>query len=301
MTEVEPYRTGAAVERAISDAARRATTAERDTNRLVREAIFDRFLCRVFAEESGTFVLKGGTSMLARIPTARTTRDIDLAAKERTLDAAVAALRTSASTDLGDHFRFEYRDTQPLLEGEGQPYTDGARIRFDTYIGAAKKDGISIDLVLGHTPTTPPVTAPPANRLSLPRLTTRDYRLYPLVDQVADKVCACEGLYGPSGAPSTRVKDLVDLVLIARTQPIDGTDLTHAIRAERARRQLPGRSTFTAPATFGRTWLTVAKQANLPPDLDLAAAVILTSHFIEPALTAAATSRTWNPHEQHWQ
>ncbi|MFD1722380.1 nucleotidyl transferase AbiEii/AbiGii toxin family protein, partial [Amnibacterium endophyticum] len=289
MTEAEPYRTGTAVERAISEAARRTRTAERDTNRLVREAIFDRFLCRVFADESETFLLKGGTSMLARIPTARTTRDIDLATKERTLDAAITALRAAAATDLGDHFRFEYRDTQPLLEGEGQPYTDGARIRFDTYIGAAKKDGISIDLVLGHTPTTPPITAPPANRLPLPRLATRDYRLYPLVDQVADKVCACEGLYGPTGQPSSRVKDLVDLVLIARTQTLNGSDLTRAIKVERARRALPDRDTFTAPATFGRTWRTEAAKGNLPPEIDLAAAVILVSHLIEPALTATAT------------
>jgi hypothetical protein len=301
VTEVEPYRTGVAVERAISDAARRTKTVGRDTNRLVREAIFDRFLCRVFAEESETFVLKGGTGMLARIPTARTTLDIDLAAKERTLDAAVAALRAAAAIDLGDHFRFQYRDMQPLLEGEGQPYTDGARIRFDTYIGAAKKDGISIDLVLGHTPTTPPVTAAPANRLLLPRLKTYDYRLYALVDQIADKVCACEGVYGVTGGPSTRVKDLVDLVLIARTQTVDGTDLTHAIHAERARRGLPDRDTFTAPATFGRTWRTEAGKANLPPELDLVAAVILASHLVEPALTDTASGRTWQPHQQHWQ
>ena len=300
MTEAKPYRTGVAVERAISDAARRASTPERDTNRLMREAVFDRFLCRVFAEEGETFVLKGGTGMLARIPTARTTRDIDLAAMERTLDAAIVALRAAALIDLGDHFRFEYRRTEALLEGEGQPYTDGAQVRFDTYIGAAKKDGVSIDLVLGHVPTTPPVTAAPANRLPLPRLQTHDYRLYPLVDQIADKMCACEGVYGLNEQPSSRVKDLVDLVLIATTQTVEGTDLIHAIRAERARRGLPARNTFTAPATFGRTWRTEAVKGNLPREIDLAAAVALASHLIEPALAATIVGRVWRPEHRRW-
>lgn len=301
MTCLEPYGSGAAVESAIREAARRSTTIGRDTSRLVREAIFDRFLCRVFADESETFTLKGGTGMLARIPTARTTRDIDLASKERTLDAAIDALIAAAGIDLGDHFRFVHRDTQPVLEGDGQPYTHGARVRFETYLGTVKKEGVSIDLVLGHALTTEPVTATPANRLPLPRLQTRDYRLYPLADQIADKVCACESVYGPTGVPSTRVKDLVDLVLIALTQPVGGTNLTDAIRAERARRQLPDRDTFTGPATFGRSWRTVAKQANLPPALDLAAAVILTSHLVEPALTAAVTGQSWNPDEQLWR
>jgi hypothetical protein len=301
VTELQPYGTGGAVESAIRDAARAAATPDRDTSRLIREAYFDRFLCRVFAYGSDAFVLKGGTGMLARIPTARSTMDIDLAASERSIEAATAALIAAAAIDLGDHFRFVHRDTAPVLEGDGQPYTDGVRVRFDTYVGVGRKGGVSIDLVLGHTPTTAPVRMAPANRLPVARLLVNDYRLYPVVDQIADKVCASETTYGTAGNPSTRVKDLVDLVLLARTETIDGTALTAAIAAERRRRQLPDRTTFTPPAAFGRQWQTEAAKGNLPPELDLAAAVILVSHFLEPAFTEAVTGQTWHPEHQRWR
>jgi hypothetical protein len=45
---------------------------------MVNLLLFDRFLARVFAGADAPFVLKGGTRMLAFIPTARATVDIDL-------------------------------------------------------------------------------------------------------------------------------------------------------------------------------------------------------------------------------
>jgi hypothetical protein len=47
----------------------------------IRQARFDRFLSRVFAEgEWSEWLLKGGMSMLARVPRSRTTKDVDHAA-----------------------------------------------------------------------------------------------------------------------------------------------------------------------------------------------------------------------------
>ena len=42
-----------------------------------RQALRDRFLCRVFSDPDGRFILKGGSGLLARIPDGRATRDID--------------------------------------------------------------------------------------------------------------------------------------------------------------------------------------------------------------------------------
>ena len=44
-----------------------------------RRALRDRFLCRVFSNPDGRFILKGGSGLLARIPDGRVTRDIDFA------------------------------------------------------------------------------------------------------------------------------------------------------------------------------------------------------------------------------
>ena len=62
------------------------------------------------------------------------------------------------------------------------------------------------------------------------------YRLYPVADQVADKVCATIADY--SGRPSSREKDLVDLVVIAVTQTVDAVSLRQAIATECAQRRL---------------------------------------------------------------
>ena len=45
-----------------------------------REMLRDRFLCRVFSEDDPRFLLKGGSGMLARIPT-RASKDIDFATR----------------------------------------------------------------------------------------------------------------------------------------------------------------------------------------------------------------------------
>ena len=104
-----PYQSGQAVTRAIHDAARtRASATGENVGDLTRQAYFDRFLCRVFADDDERFALKGGMGMLARFPRSRHTRDIDLERADSTIETAVADLRIRAEADLGDHFRFAY-------------------------------------------------------------------------------------------------------------------------------------------------------------------------------------------------
>ncbi|WP_072500520.1 nucleotidyl transferase AbiEii/AbiGii toxin family protein [Olsenella phocaeensis] len=70
------YSTPAAFDRAIKKAVRESGT---NPGEGYRQALRDRFLCRVFADANETFVLKGGSGLLARIPDARATRDLDFA------------------------------------------------------------------------------------------------------------------------------------------------------------------------------------------------------------------------------
>ena len=75
------YPDARAVEAAIKAAAKSAHDSDpaRLTGDLIRQTYYDRFLCRVFSEsDASEWVLKGGTGMLARIPTARRTLDADL-------------------------------------------------------------------------------------------------------------------------------------------------------------------------------------------------------------------------------
>lgn len=81
MIERGPYPFAAGVENAIKDAARKAAAADPslDVNKRIQLEYFNRFLSRVFSEgDGGDWVLKGATGILARVPSTRATRDIDL-------------------------------------------------------------------------------------------------------------------------------------------------------------------------------------------------------------------------------
>jgi hypothetical protein len=223
----------------------------------IRQARFDRFLSRVFAEgEQSEWLLKGGMSMLARVPRSRTTKDVDLAALQASdLAEAERALAALVGVDLGDHITFRLIRSAPTGLGENQPGVATRRYFFacidvghDTQV-----DTVVVDVVVGPPPVGGPEVVEPASRLHLRRpLITFPYRLYPVADQVADKVCATMDTQYPGGKRSSRVKDLVDLVLIAHTQTVDLDELRVAIAAKRELGDIVPFEHFDVPAEWTR-------------------------------------------------
>src|SRR3546814_15720399 len=84
------------------------------------------------------------------------------------------------------------------------------------------------------------------------QLVTHPYRLFPVVDQIADKVCATMRTDYPGGRRSSRVKDLVDLVVLAQTQSVDLGELRVAIPTTQAPRGIAPFAAFTIPDTWHR-------------------------------------------------
>jgi Nucleotidyl transferase AbiEii toxin, Type IV TA system len=293
------YPDARAVEAAIKAAARTVHDADpsRQTGDLIRQAYYDRFLCRVFSEaDASEWVLKGGTGMLARVPSARRTLDADLYREGFDKDEALADLRRLAPLDLGDHFRFVYREHHQILADDTQPYTDGYRVTFDAYLGIKLIDTIKVDLSAGTTPTESIEVENPANRLTLPRLESYPYRLYPVANQIADKVCATIADY--SGRPSSREKDLVDLVVIAVTQTVDAVSLRQAIATECAKRRLQFPIAFTIPAHWGPAYARLARNTPAEP-YAIVAACELMHDFIDPVL-AGRVIGAWDPETRTW-
>ena len=298
----DPYQTPAAVESAIRSAAKKAARNDKSlsTQERIRLEYFHRFLCRIFSETpTDAWLLKGGTALLARVPSARATSDVDLFNQRHSLAAALTELRRLAALDLGDFFRFEYVSHTDSLGGKQQAYTEGIRVSFDVYLGVNKKDRLNVDLVVKAVTTETPETIIPSNVLTLPKLPQCKYRLYPLVDQMADKVCATLSVY--NGYPSTRVKDLVDLVLLTLTQTIDGGRLEVAITREAASRGLPLPETFTAPPDWDASY---RKLASPIPDckdyLTVALATSLVNALLEPVLAGKAKGLRWDPKIRAW-
>jgi hypothetical protein len=303
MTEPKPYPTAAGVEAAIKDAARRAFASDATVSvgEHIRQTYFDRFLCRIFSEGlDSEWLVKGGTGMLARVPQTRATKDVDLVRGGYDLTEALEDLTRLAGIDLGDHFRFVYANHTESVGGEAQPYTEGYRVSFDTYIGVKKAGPVHVDLVVGAGLTAAVSVVEPANRLDLPRLAGHPYRLYPVVDQIADKVCATMTVY-PTG-DSTREKDLVDIVVLAVTQDIEATALRTAIFTELRRRRLEPFDRFVLPAGWGPAYARMAR--SVPHCADFAtvdSARILVKMFIDPVLSGVVSGTTWLHSEREWK
>ncbi|WP_125099371.1 nucleotidyl transferase AbiEii/AbiGii toxin family protein [Leucobacter chromiireducens] len=299
----EPYPTARGVESAIKDAAQKAarTDSSLDVSQRIQLEYFNRFLSRVFsAGDASEWVLKGGAGMLARIPSTRSTLDIDLYRQGFPLDAALEELRWLASVDLGDHFRFEYAGHESSVEADTQPYTQGYRVVFTVYIGVVKRGTVKVDLAVGAGVTETVHASLPATALALPRMTSHRYRLYPVVDQIADKVCATMSDY--DGRPSSREKDLVDIVVFACTQHIDGEALGFAIDTERQRRGMNPIPQFVVPSAWGSGYAKLARPIPHCADyrtVELAAG--LASRLIDPALAGSARDKTWSATSLAWE
>lgn len=302
MTRNDGYASPGAVESAISAAARKASNT--DPSLTIQERIrleyFHRFLSRVFSEENDSnWMLKGGAGMLARVASARTTTDVDVFRRSASLDAALEDLRRLAAIDLSDFFRFDYVGHSTAVDGNQQTYAEGYRVSFDVYVGAKRKDRLSVDLVVNIITTDVVDIRLPANALDLPRLPSHPYRLYPVVDQVADKVCATLALY--SGRPSSREKDLVDLVLLAVTQDVGAARLRRALEAEARARSLTLPTAFEIAAAWGARYAKLASRvAACSSHRSIGAAKELMRNFVDPVLDGSAANQSWDCSSLDW-
>ncbi len=307
----EGYGDWRSLELAIKDAAKKAARqagpgiSAASVDAQIRQARFDRFLSRVFAQgEQSEWLLKGGMSMLARVPRSRTTKDVDLAAlRASDLAEAERALAALAEVELGDHLTFRLIRSTPTGLGENQPGVATRRYFFacidvdhDTQV-----DMVVVDVVVGPPPVGRPEVVEPANRLHLHRpLITFPYRLYPVADQVADKVCATMDTHYPGGKRSSRVKDLVDLVLIAHTQTVDLDELRVAIAAKREFSRIGPFEHFDVPSEWTHTYPATAKGVPVAESFSAQTAAGLVASFVNPALGKRSNPAVWDPQALAW-
>lgn len=239
------YQSALALEQAVKAAARKSG---QDVGRAIEGFYVGRLLERVFSEERKPFVLKGGRGILARTADARYTTDTDFLYKGDDLEEALGELKRFASKDLGD--RIEFRFTSADKIAATQEYRNGCRARFEVVLdGTRRKSEIAIDLVADPVELGKAELVTPANRLDVKGLAVFDYLVYPVERTVADKVCATMQAY-PGGRESSRVKDLVDLVLHVTRYGMTGSDLSEAIEREAGMRGIGTLDAFRVPESW---------------------------------------------------
>jgi len=114
-------------------------------------------------------------------------------------------------------------------------------------------------------------------------------------------------LYGTAALPSTRYRDLVDLVFIALREGLNGAHACAALRREVDRRA-DQRSMLAVPTRFevpAGNWVAgyrgaAAEVAGLASYRTLEQASILAHAFLDPVLDGRARSMTWEPTRLAW-
>lgn len=264
---------------------------------LRRQFAYDRLLARVFTAYPDRWILKGGGGLLARIPgQARHSLDIDLFYRGE-LDAALSDLEDLAADDsFGDFFTF---DISPNPGQFGDRAT-GRNLSVAAFLGEKEFQRFNIDLVISSNMTKEPDLVTALAPVSIPGLRVADYFVYSVVDHVADKHAAMIDTYGDGNRPSTRYRDLVDLVLVATTQHIDAEELQAALLSEYRHRGLDVPTTVTAPdASWGAGYTREAAKVQSLEQQMLGPALVVVCGLLEPVLAGEAKGR-WNPDALTW-
>lgn len=196
-----------------------------DVQRLRREVAFDRLLARLFHDSSkSTWTLKGGYAMELRMDIARATRDIDLSLTQpasgghTSLKAEMYRdlLQEAAEKDLGDFF--VYLIEGATLDLDGPPY-GGFR-----YPVEAKMDGrtfarFHLDIGIGDVALEPLEAVKSKEWLSFAGIYDGAFRAISKEQQFAEKYHAYT--LPRIERPNSRVKDLIDLVLLITSGDLD--------------------------------------------------------------------------------
>jgi len=243
--------------------------------KLRRQVAFDRLLARLFISSPSPWVLKGGYAMQLRTLNARATKDIDLAMKETRFlsgnedeqgKAILEVLLEKAAVDLNDFFTFEI--SGPTKDLDAAPY-GGARFHIEARMEDRSFEKFQLDIGVGDVWIEPLETISARDWLAFAGIGAQPVTLIPKEQQFAEKIHAYTLPRGER--QNSRVKDLIDMVLLVDSGALDKTLLKKAIKATFERRNthaLP--STFPEPpASWTSTFERLAEECGIARDLNV--------------------------------
>jgi hypothetical protein len=198
--------------------------------RLRRKVAFDRLLARIATQEPPTFFLKGGYAMELRIANARATKDMDLScfkrvsnAKEPMSELILQELQTLARVDLYDHFI--YRIGQAQSDIENAPY-GGSRHSISASIDNLPYVEFHLD-VGGDFLIGPIEKVIGTNWLKFCGISAPAIPMISVEQQFAEKL---HSYTLPREHHNTRTKDLIDLILLLKSENRALNAFQHALQ-----------------------------------------------------------------------
>ena len=294
MTAKDRYATPVAFRSALTDRIKAtAASGPWTIQQLQRQVAYDRILERLYLINDG-WIVKGATALLARDLGVRASLDVDVY-RDVTRQIAEADLRRAAALDLGDWFRFEVGTGSPIA-------TASVRLAVTALIGTTVWVRFHVDLVGADLQMTgQPDAVPPLARGVIPDVEQHGYRVYPLVDHIADKVAAMYEPHGDARGPSTRYRDLVDLIAIVGSCAVRADAQIVALRSEFERRRLTWPTRFQAPdyASWRTGYAAEAQRSLLTAEQSLDDALAAVAPFVNPLFDGSVHGR-WSPRERRW-
>jgi predicted nucleotidyltransferase component of viral defense system len=283
---IGPYETPHAFRMALEERLRIISLRQGlDLQRLRRRVAFERLLARLFADHSPPWFLKGGYALELRMAhRARSTRDLDLTVPDPgRLDLPAGAvlsqadadrlhehLQLAAERDLGDGFRFVIR--APRGELAGAP-GGGIRCAVEARLAGRAFAQFHVDVGVGDPMVGEPEWVAGEPLLAFAGIPAVRIPLVPAAQQFAEKIHAYT--YPWQDRDNTRVKDLVDLVLLAHSGLIEAFEVRQALESTfRARATHPLKAELPKPPqTWSETYEALAAELGLP-DRDLGRAYV---------------------------
>jgi len=291
------YQTAAAFRRAletrlVAESARTGVPLVR----LRKLVVFDRFLARLTQAQPDAWLLKGGLALQLRIGEhARTTQDVDVLLT-LPLTAVPSAVMLAVNLDLADWFVFVARPGAKALPGLTPD--GGQRFHITALVDRRTFESFHVDIGLGDPVLEPAenLTTPPL--LAFASIPPATVPCYPISQHLAEKIHAY--VKPRASGESTRVKDLVDMLLIAAHVSVDAAALRTALAATFAAQGAgaPPVSLPAPPAAWATKYQRLARDVGLDDAL-LSAAFERAGRFLDPVLSGE-TCGNWSPADQAW-
>ena len=200
-------------------------------DRLRRRVLFERIVSRLQVAEPGRWVLKGGMALEVRLrDEARLTKDIDLGLRGDVADAEELRERLVEALAIGvvdgDEFTLIVGPVKQLMEDDGGRLT--WRVKVAAELAGRPFGGVQVDI------------SPRAHELGatdlLPLPNSLDFAgiVAPLVEIIDVNRHAAEKFHGMlrdfGDRENTRVRDLVDLVILTEHELLEPSALAAAVR-----------------------------------------------------------------------
>jgi len=263
--------------------------------RLQHRIAFEQLLARLSPDDN--WVLKGGFALEFRYGLqTRSTKDIDLRTPHEAADALDRLRNAVAVVAAEDNFSFEFGDVARELQGAPG---GSLRVRVVALVASQQFVTFHVDISSGDAIVDRPELLRGSNLLEFAGIATITFPVYPVAQHLAEKLHAYTLR---RSRENTRVRDLVDLAIIAGNEKVDADRLQQAVEATfvaRGTHALPGHLA-EPPGSGEQPFRIIASQAKTLDTAALGDGYALAAGFWDPFLARDVAHHVWLPALRHW-